>query len=63
MKIVVLGGGPGGLYFSLLMKKHNPGHDIRVYEQNPPNATYGWGLAFSDVALSFLKEADLKFYE
>lgn len=63
MNIAVVGGGPGGLYFSLLMKKRDPRHKVRIYEQNARDATYGWGVVFSDVALSFLKEADLKFYE
>ena len=63
MKIAVIGAGPAGLFFSLLMKKHNPSHQIRVYEQNPADATYGWGVVFSDVALAFLREADAEFYK
>jgi anthraniloyl-CoA monooxygenase len=63
MKIAVIGGGPGGLYFSLLAKKHNPAHEIRVYEQNPADATYGWGVVFSDIGLNFLREADEEFYK
>ena len=63
MKIAVIGGGPAGLFFSLLMKKHDRRHEIRVYEQNPADATYGWGVVFSDVALSFLHEADEEFYK
>lgn len=62
MKIAVVGGGPAGMYFSLLMKKHDPGHQIRIYEQNAADATYGWGVVFSDVALSFLEKADASFY-
>lgn len=62
MKIAVVGGGPAGMYFSLLMKKHDPGHQIRIYEQNAADATYGWGVVFSDVALSFLEQADASFY-
>jgi 2-polyprenyl-6-methoxyphenol hydroxylase-like FAD-dependent oxidoreductase len=62
MKIAVIGAGPAGLFFSLLMKKHDPAHQIRVYEQNPADATYGWGVVFSDVALAFLREADEEFY-
>lgn len=50
------------MYFSLLMKKHDPGHQIRIYEQNAADATYGWGVVFSDVALSFLEKADASFY-
>ena len=62
MKIAVIGAGPAGLYFSLLAKKHNPAHDIRVVEQNPRDATSGWGVVFSDVGLSFLEEADPEFF-
>jgi anthraniloyl-CoA monooxygenase len=58
MKIAILGGGPGGLYFALLMKKQNPRHQIVVYEQNPAGATYGWGVVFSGRALAFLEESD-----
>ncbi len=62
MKIAVIGAGPAGLYFSLLAKKHDPSHDIQVYEQNPRGATYGWGVVFSDIGLAFLKEADPAFF-
>lgn len=63
MRIAVIGAGPAGLYFSLLAKKHDPSHDIHVLEQNPPGATYGWGVVFSDVGLHFLKEADPAFFD
>lgn len=62
MKIAVIGAGPAGLYFSLLAKKHDPRHEIRVVEQNPRDATYGWGVVFSDVGLGFLREADPEFF-
>lgn len=62
MKIAVIGAGPAGLYFSLLAKKHNPEHEIHVYEQNPKGATYGWGVVFSDIGLAFLREADPEFF-
>lgn len=62
MKIAVVGAGPAGLYFALLMKKHDARHEIHVYEQNEANATYGWGVVFSDVALTFLRQIDEEFY-
>ncbi|MFL5700554.1 MAG: NAD(P)-binding protein, partial [Ktedonobacteraceae bacterium] len=58
MKIGIVGGGPSGLYFALLMKKQNPAHQVTIVEQNPAGATYGWGVVFSDRALSFLKESE-----
>ncbi|TMH01884.1 MAG: monooxygenase [Betaproteobacteria bacterium] len=62
MKIAVIGAGPAGLYFAMLAKKHDPSHEIRVYEQNPQGATYGWGVVFSDIGLGFLEEADPEFF-
>jgi anthraniloyl-CoA monooxygenase len=58
MKIVCIGGGPAGLYFALLMKRHDPSHDITVYERNAPGDTFGWGVVFSGKTLANLREAD-----
>ncbi|HEV7814134.1 MAG TPA: FAD-dependent monooxygenase, partial [Janthinobacterium sp.] len=58
MKIVCIGGGPAGLYFSLLMKKHHPGHQITVVERNRACDTFGWGVVFSDQTLARLVQAD-----
>ncbi len=58
MKINVIGGGPAGLYFALLMKKSDSAHDITVWERNAPDDTFGWGVVFSDKTLSYLKEND-----
>ena len=58
MKIVCIGGGPSGLYFALLMKLQNPGHEIRVVERNRPYDTFGWGVVFSDQTLGNLQAAD-----
>src|SRR5438309_8104927 len=62
MRIGVVGGGPAGLYFALLMKRQNPAHSIKIVEQNPADATFGFGVVFSDRALGFLKEADPESY-
>ena len=51
MKITIVGGGPAGLYFALLMKKADPAHDITIYERNRPDDTFGFGVVFSDETL------------
>ncbi len=58
MRIAVLGGGPAGLYFATLWKKRHPADTVRVYEQNPSDATFGFGVVFSDRALEFLRGDD-----
>jgi anthraniloyl-CoA monooxygenase len=58
MNIVCIGGGPAGLYFSLLMKKQDPSHQIVVVERNRPYDTFGWGVVFSDQTLGNLVGAD-----
>jgi len=55
MKIVCIGGGPAGLYFALLMKQHNPAHDITVIERNKPYDTFGWGVVFSDATMDNMR--------
>ncbi|MFP3247289.1 MAG: FAD-dependent monooxygenase, partial [Paraburkholderia sp.] len=62
MKVDIVGGGPGGLFLSYLVKKQFPAWTVRVFEQNDAAATYGWGVVFSDVALSFLEKADPAFF-
>jgi anthraniloyl-CoA monooxygenase len=51
MKISIIGGGPGGLYFAILTKKARPDWTIEVFEQNQPNDTFGFGVVFSDDTL------------
>ncbi|SLN25892.1 bifunctional salicylyl-CoA 5-hydroxylase/oxidoreductase [Oceanibacterium hippocampi] len=51
MRIRIIGGGPAGLYFALLMKKADPSHDIVIYERNRSDDTFGFGVVFSDETL------------
>jgi anthraniloyl-CoA monooxygenase len=58
MKITIIGGGPAGLYFAILMKKADAAHQIRIYERNGPDDTFGWGVVFSGKTLANLRAAD-----
>jgi 2-polyprenyl-6-methoxyphenol hydroxylase-like FAD-dependent oxidoreductase len=58
MHVAILGAGPAGLYLAYLLKRRRRDIDVRVIEQNPPDATFGFGVVFSDRALEFLDEDD-----
>jgi 2-polyprenyl-6-methoxyphenol hydroxylase-like FAD-dependent oxidoreductase len=58
MRIAILGAGPAGLYLAYLIRRRDPAAEIRVVEQNPADATFGFGVVFSDRALEFLREND-----
>ena len=62
MKVVVIGGGPGGLYFSILMKGADPSHEITVYERNRLHDTFGFGVVFSDATIAEIADADQETY-
>lgn len=58
LKIIIIGGGPAGLYASILIKRYQPQFDVQVFEQNPNDATFGFGVVLSDDALNFLERDD-----
>ena len=62
MKIRIIGGGPAGLCFAALMKRDDPALDIAIYERGPRDATWGFGVVFSDRALEFLRADDEAMY-
>jgi 2-polyprenyl-6-methoxyphenol hydroxylase-like FAD-dependent oxidoreductase len=57
MRIAIIGAGPAGLYLAYLIARRG-GADVTVIEQNAPDATFGFGVVFSDRALEFLREDD-----
>jgi 2-polyprenyl-6-methoxyphenol hydroxylase-like FAD-dependent oxidoreductase len=62
MRIVILGAGPAGLYLAYLIKRRQPDADVTIIEQNSTDATFGFGVVFSDRALEFLREDDQESY-
>ena len=65
MRIAVIGGGPGGLYFAALAKqlerstgRTGESHEITVWERNAPDDTFGFGVVFSDETLGGIEHAD-----
>jgi len=63
MRVLVVGAGPAGLYFSYLLRKANPRCELRVVEQNRADSTFGFGVVFSDRALEFLRGDDPATYD
>ncbi len=63
MRIVIVGGGPAGLYFSVLMKRRDPSREITVLERDGPNDTFGWGIVFSDQTFDYLRDNDRESFE
>src|SRR4029450_12731753 len=62
VRIGVLGGGPAGLYFAVLAKRADPAHEVTVVERNAPDATFGWGVVFSEETLGALRDPDYPSY-
>ena len=58
LRIVIIGGGPAGLYLSLLMKRADRANRVTVLERNRADDTFGWGVVFSDQTLDNLRAAD-----
>jgi 2-polyprenyl-6-methoxyphenol hydroxylase-like FAD-dependent oxidoreductase len=63
VRINVVGAGPAGLLFSLLIKRRFPEWRVQIFEQNPPDATFGFGVVFSKGALAFLERDVPDFHE
>jgi 2-polyprenyl-6-methoxyphenol hydroxylase-like FAD-dependent oxidoreductase len=63
MRIAVLGGGPAGLYFATLWKGRHPKDEVRLYEQNAADVTFGFCVVFSEKALDFLRGDDAATYD
>jgi anthraniloyl-CoA monooxygenase len=62
MKVSIVGAGPAGLYLALLLKKADCAVDVHLVERNAPDATFGWGVVFSEETLGALRDADEETY-
>jgi anthraniloyl-CoA monooxygenase len=58
VNVAIVGAGPAGLYLAILLRKLDPGADVRVLERNAPDATFGFGVVFSEETLGALRDAD-----
>src|SRR5215203_6561503 len=58
MRVEIVGGGPSGLYLGILLRRADPSVEVRVRERNAPDATFGWGVVFSEETLGSLRDAD-----
>ncbi|MEV0647647.1 bifunctional salicylyl-CoA 5-hydroxylase/oxidoreductase [Phytomonospora sp. NPDC050363] len=62
MRVAVIGGGPGGLYFAALAARRNPAWEITVWERNAPDDTFGFGVVFSDETLESIEVGDAEIF-
>jgi 2-polyprenyl-6-methoxyphenol hydroxylase-like FAD-dependent oxidoreductase len=63
MRIAVVGGGPAGVYFSILAAKAWPKIEIDVFERNRADDTFGFGVVFSDETLEIFEKYDVESYQ
>jgi anthraniloyl-CoA monooxygenase len=58
VRVAIVGGGPAGLYLAILLRKADPATEVTVLERNAPDATFGFGVVFSEETLGSLRDAD-----
>jgi anthraniloyl-CoA monooxygenase len=58
VRVDILGAGPAGLYLAILLRRADPACEVTVTERNPPDATFGWGVVFSEDTMAALRDAD-----
>ena len=63
LRVTCIGGGPGGLYLALLLKRADPRHDVTVIERNRPDDTFGFGVVFSDQTMAGIAAADARAFD
>lgn len=56
--VACIGGGPGGLFFTTLLKRARPDIEVVLHERNQPDDAFGFGVVFSDRTLDRITAAD-----
>ena len=58
IRVACIGGGPGGLFFSTLLKRQLPEAEVVLFERNQATDAFGFGVVFSDATLRRITDAD-----
>lgn len=58
IRVACVGGGPGGLFFTTLLKRARPDIEVVLIERNQPDDAFGFGVVFSDRTLDRIDDAD-----
>lgn len=56
--VTVIGGGPAGLFASILLRRSHPSLNVTVFERSVPDETFGFGVALTRRTLDLLATAD-----
>ncbi len=62
-KINLVGGGPAGALFAILMRRAFPKLELQIFERNAPDQVEGWGIVLNTATIGLLEKCDAKVHE
>jgi anthraniloyl-CoA monooxygenase len=62
-KINIVGGGPSGLYFAILMREYFPDAEVTIFERNRSVDVAGWGIVIIQGTVRLLEKCDPDSYQ